>query len=102
MSFGLDYNGSEGDDAVQWEGDEGGEQPCRDAGAGERPYEEFAETMEHFTRFSGWQEISSLNYGDQSDTCRIVTSIEFDRAPLPASVGGVTKKIKVTSSIKLI
>lgn len=64
-------------------------------GGGEGPYEEFAETLEQFTRFSGWREISSLNYGDQSTTFSIVSSIEFDRDGELFAVGGVTKKIKV-------
>ena len=60
------------------------------------PYEEFAETLDQFTRFSGWRELSSLNYGDQSSACSIVSSIEFDRDGEMFAVGGVTKKIKVS------
>ena len=85
ISFGVVNNSSEGDDHVEGEGE------------GERPYEEFAETLEQFTRFSGWREISSLNYGDQSNACSIVSSIEFDRDGELFAVGGVTKKIKVGS-----
>lgn len=91
MVFGVVNNSSgEGDDCPEGEGD----------GQGEKPYEDFAETLEQFTRFSGWREISSLNYGDQSNTCSIVSSIEFDRDGELFAVGGVTKKIKVTSLIE--
>ena len=73
-------------------------------GEGEResPYQEFAETLEQFTRFSGWREISSLNYGDQSTACSIVSSIEFDRDGELFAVGGVTKKIKVVKLASLV
>ena len=87
----LVNNGSEGDGHSEGEGE----------GGGERPYEQFAETLEQFTRFSSWREISSLNYGDQSNTCSIVSSIEFDRDGEVFAVGGVTKKIKVASAIAL-
>ena len=60
-------------------------------------YEEFAATLDQFTRYSGWKEISSLNYGDQSNSCSIVSSIEFDKDGEMFAVGGVTKKIKVLS-----
>ena len=89
--FGVVNSSSEGDDRAEGEGGGGG--------GGERPYEEFAETLEQFTRFSGWREISSLNYGDQLNACSIVSSIEFDRDGELFAVGGVTKKIKVTSLI---
>ena len=82
-------NGSEGDGHSEGEG------------GGERPYDGFAETLEQFTRFSSWREISSLNYGDQTNTCSIVSSIEFDRDGEVFAVGGVTKKIKVASAIVL-
>ena len=81
-------NSSEGDGHSEGEG-------------GERPYDGFAETLEQFTRFSSWREISSLNYGDQTNTCSIVSSIEFDRDSEVFAVGGVTKKIKVASAIVL-
>ena len=96
----LGYSNSEGG-----EGEGGGEdQPQGDGGGGgedqpqgDRPYEGFAETLEQFTRFSGWREVSSLNYGDQSNACSIVSSIEFDRDGEVFAVGGVTKKIKVVN-----
>lgn len=60
-------------------------------------YEDFAETLEQFTQYSGWCELSSLNYGDQSNPYSIVSSIEFDRDGEMFAVAGVTKKIKVSS-----
>ena len=70
-------------------------------GEEERPYEEFAETLEQFTRFSGWREISSLNYGNQTEVCKIVSSITMDKDSELFAVGGVTKKIMVASLIAL-
>ena len=64
---------------------------------GIHPYEEFSETLHQFTRYSGWRELSSLNYGDQSNAYSIVSSIEFNRDGEIFAVGGVTKKIKVSS-----
>ena len=58
--------------------------------------------MEQLTRFSGWQETSSLNYGDQPNACSIVPSIKFDRDGELSAVGGATKKIKVTSTFELV
>ena len=72
-----------------------------EGGGGERPYEEFAEMLEQFTRFSDWREIASLNYSDQSNACNIVSSVEFDRDGELFAVGGVTKKIKVASVLAL-
>ena len=92
ISFGVVNSSSEGDDCAEGEG----------GGGGERPYEEFAETLEQFTRFSGWREISSLNYGDQLNACSIVSSIEFDRDGEVFAVGGVTKKIKVASLVAVL
>lgn len=55
----------------------------------------FAKTLKHFTRYSGWRELSSLSYGNPSTTCSIVSSIDFDRDGEVFAVAGVTKKIKV-------
>ena len=71
-----------------------------DGGEGEEsepePYEDFAVTLDQFTKYSTWKEVSSLNYGDQSSACSIVSSIEFDKDGEVFAVGGVTKKIKVS------
>ena len=60
-------------------------------------YEEVTEVLDQFTRYSGWRELSSLNYGDQSNAYSIVSSVEFDKDGEIFAVGGVTKKIKVSS-----
>lgn len=57
----------------------------------------FSATLERFTRYSSWRELSSLNYGDPSTACSIVSSIDFDRDGEVFAVAGVTKKIKVGS-----
>ena len=69
-------------------GDEG-------AGSGPVAYEDFASTLDQFAKYSTWKEVSTLNYGDQSNACSIVSSIEFDKDGEMFAVGGVTKKIKV-------
>ena len=61
-----------------------------------KTYEEFSETLDQFTRYSSWRELSSLNYGDQSNAYSIVSSIEFNKDGEMFAVGGVTKKIKVS------
>ena len=76
-------------------GDEGGEEEAE-------PYEDFAVTLDQFTKYSTWKEVSSLNYGDQSSACSIVSSIEFDKDGEVFAVGGVTKKIKVSSSLSVV
>ena len=55
--------------------------------------------LRHWTSSQGTRDgrISSLNYGDQSNSCSIVSSIEFDKDGEMFAVGGVTKKIKVLS-----
>ena len=68
-----------------------------ESGSGLKPHEEFSETLDQFTRYSGWRELSSLNYGDQSNPYSIVSSIEFNNDGEIFAVGGVTKKIKVSS-----
>lgn len=55
----------------------------------------FSTNLQHFTSYLGWRELSSLNYGDPSTACSIVSSIEFDRDGDLFAVAGVTKKIKV-------
>ena len=75
--------------------DEGGEEEAE-------PYEDFAVTLDQFTKYSTWKEVSSLNYGDQSSACSIVSSIEFDKDGEVFAVGGVTKKIKVSSSLSVV
>ncbi len=58
--------------------------------------ETFSRTLEQFTNYSSWRELSSLTYGDQATPCSIVSSIEFDRDGEVFAVAGVTKKIKVS------
>ena len=67
-----------------------------------KTYEEFSETLHQFTRYSGWRELSSFNYGDQSNACNIISSIEFNKDGEVFAVGGVTKKIKVSSYTYLV
>ena len=53
---------------------------CAEGGGGEggeRPYQELSNMLEHFSRFSEWREVSSLNYGDEQANSG-VSSIEFD------------------------
>lgn len=57
----------------------------------------FSENLKQFTSYLSWRELSSLNYGDPSTACSIVSSIEFDRDGDLFAVAGVTKKIKVCS-----
>lgn len=61
--------------------------------SGLKPYEELSKTLDQFTRYSGWRELSSLNYGDQSDAFSIVSSIDFNKDGEIFAMGGVTKKI---------
>ena len=65
--------------------------------SGLKPYEEFSKTLDQFTPYSGWHELSSLNYGDQSNAYSIVSSFKFNKDGEIFAVGGVTKKIKVSS-----
>ena len=60
----------------------------------------FADTLKRYTSYSGWRELSSLSYGDTSTACSIVSSIEFDKDREVFAVAGVTKKIKVCTSIQ--
>ena len=55
----------------------------------------FADTLNRYTSYSGWRELSSLSYGGTSTACSIVSSIEFDKDGEVFAVAGVTKKIKV-------
>ena len=58
----------------------------------------FSAALDRFTFYSGWQELSSLTYGEKTAPCNIVSSIEFDRDGEVFAVAGVTKKIKVIPS----
>ena len=64
---------------------------------GEQP--EGDESLEHFyeglQKFTSFRELATLTYGEQTNNCCIVSSIEFDRAGECFAVAGVTKKIKV-------
>lgn len=62
----------------------------------------FSDNLKHFTSYLGWRELSSLNYGDPSTACSIVSSIEFDRDGDLFAVAGVTKNIKVCYHYLLI
>lgn len=55
----------------------------------------FSATLQRFTSYSNWRELSSLTYGNQTTPCSIVSSIEFDKDGEVFAVAGVTKKIKV-------
>ena len=58
--------------------------------------EGFKGRLHTFTKFSKFNEVSSLTYGDPGSRENIVSSIEFDRDADFFAVAGVTKKIKVT------
>ena len=60
----------------------------------------FSSALERFTAYSDLQELSSLTYGEESASCNIVSSIEFDRDGEVFAVAGVTKKIKVSNGPK--
>lgn len=56
---------------------------------------QFCDGLHKFTQFRMFKELASLTYGEPSNKCCIVSSIEFDRDGEYFAVAGVTKKIKV-------
>ena len=67
-----------------------GEQP-----EGEESLEHFCDGLQKFTQFNSFRELATLTYGEQTNNCCIVSSLEFDRDGEFFAVAGVTKKIKV-------
>jgi E3 ubiquitin-protein ligase RFWD2 len=57
--------------------------------------EEFSSTVSGLTRFSHFEHLSTLRYGDIFNASSIVSSIEFDRDDEYFATAGVTKKIKI-------
>ncbi|KAF9581221.1 coatomer subunit alpha, partial [Lunasporangiospora selenospora] len=55
----------------------------------------FCSTISKFTRFSRFELVNTLRYGDIFNTSSIVSSIEFDRDDEYFATAGVTKKIKI-------
>ena len=55
----------------------------------------FSECLSRITRFSKFNPLASLKYGDMFNSSSIVSSIEFDRDDEYFATAGVTKKIKV-------
>ncbi|KAF9317581.1 coatomer subunit alpha [Podila horticola] len=55
----------------------------------------FCSTISKFTKFSRFEHINTLRYGDIYNTSSIVSSIEFDRDDEYFATAGVTKKIKI-------
>ena len=56
----------------------------------------FCDTLTDVTKYSSFQELSTLYYGDGPiGSSSIVSSIEFDKDGEFFAVGGVTKRIKV-------
>ncbi|KAF9159850.1 coatomer subunit alpha [Actinomortierella ambigua] len=55
----------------------------------------FSTTISKFTRYSRFEHINTLRYGDIFNTSSIVSSIEFDRDDEFFATAGVTKKIKI-------
>ncbi|KAG0017481.1 coatomer subunit alpha [Podila clonocystis] len=55
----------------------------------------FCSTISKFTKFSRFEHINTLRYGDIFNTSSIVSSIEFDRDDEYFATAGVTKKIKI-------
>ena len=67
-----------------------GEQP-----EGAESLEHFCDGLQKFTQFNSFRELATLTYGEQTNNCCSVSSIEFDRDGEYFAVAGVTKKIKV-------
>ena len=67
-----------------------GEQP-----EGDESLEHFCDGLRKFTQFNSFRELATLTYGEQTNNCCSVSSIEFDRDGEYFAVAGVTKKIKV-------
>ncbi|KAK3814122.1 MAG: WD40-repeat-containing domain protein [Benniella sp.] len=55
----------------------------------------FCSTISKFTKFSHFEHVNTLRYGDIFNTSSIVSSIEFDRDDEYFATAGVTKKIKI-------
>ncbi|ORZ24842.1 WD40-repeat-containing domain protein [Lobosporangium transversale] len=55
----------------------------------------FCSTISKFTRFSHFEHINTLRYGDIFNASSIVSSIEFDRDDEYFATAGVTRKIKI-------
>ncbi|KAG0207041.1 RING finger and WD repeat domain-containing protein 2 [Mortierella sp. NVP41] len=55
----------------------------------------FCSTISKFTKFSRFEHVNTLRYGDIYNTSSIVSSIEFDRDDEYFATAGVTKKIKI-------
>ncbi|KAG0294086.1 RING finger and WD repeat domain-containing protein 2, partial [Dissophora globulifera] len=55
----------------------------------------FCSTISKFTKFSRFEHVNTLRYGDIFNTSSIVSSIEFDRDDEYFATAGVTKKIKI-------
>ena len=66
---------------------------------GDESLEQFCDSLQKFTRFNSFRELATLTYGDQTNNCCIVSSIEFDRDGEFFAVAGVTKKIKVYNDV---
>jgi hypothetical protein len=62
---------------------------------GQKSLERFCDGLDKFTQFRTFRELATLTYGDPTNNCCIVSSIEFDRDGEFFAVAGVTKKIKV-------
>ena len=58
----------------------------------ERPFTEYSETLDKLTKFSGFHDLSSFNYGG------VVSSIGLDRDQEMLAIAGLTKKIQVCHS----
>ncbi|GJJ72634.1 E3 ubiquitin-protein ligase RFWD2 [Entomortierella parvispora] len=55
----------------------------------------FCSTISKFTKYSRFEHVNTLRYGDIFNTSSIVSSIEFDRDDEYFATAGVTKKIKI-------
>ncbi|KAF8943259.1 RING finger and WD repeat domain-containing protein 2 [Haplosporangium gracile] len=55
----------------------------------------FCSTISKFTKFSHFEHVNTLRYGDIYNTSSIVSSMEFDRDDEYFATAGVTKKIKI-------
>ena len=60
-----------------------GADSCPDGSADDNGLRRFTESLSKFTRYSRFQTIASLKYGDMFNNSSIVSSIEFDRCATP-------------------
>ena len=67
----------------------------REKPEGEESLKHFCEGLEKFTQFTSFRVLATLPYGEQTNTCCIVSSLAFDRDGDFFAVAGVTKKLKV-------